>query len=210
MQRAKAAIVAFAIASGWYAGPTGACGEESAALDTRLIALRSVGERLFTDARLSADGATSCATCHKPDHSFSDDRAVAVGVAGRVGTRNAPSLIGVSTRMPLTWDGRRTSLESQVLVPFTHSRELGLASDAQLLERVRSDPAYRRAFDTARGSRPVEVGDIAAALAAYLRALPVGQSDYDRFGAGQISALSSAARRGLDLFFGDAGCSQCQ
>lgn len=177
--------------------------------DAAGAALRAVGERLFNDKRLSADGATSCSRCHRPGYAFADDRAIAIGVAGRAGTRNAPSLIGVADRIPLTWDGRRASLESQVLVPFTHSRELGLGDQAQLIERVRSDPAYREGFRAVVGSRPIDVRDIAAALAAYLRALPAGSSDYDRFAAGETSALSLSARRGLDLFRGEAGCSQC-
>ena len=38
-----------------------------------------LGHRLFFDARLSASGTVSCASCHDPARSFSDPRPLAVG-----------------------------------------------------------------------------------------------------------------------------------
>ena len=52
-----------------------------------------LGRRLFNDRRLSRDGSTACVTCHDPARAFSDGRALAVGVFGRVGRRHAPALI---------------------------------------------------------------------------------------------------------------------
>src|SRR5215216_1624959 len=50
-----------------------------------------LGERLFFDKRLSADGTVSCATCHDPQLAFADGRALAEGISRRVGKRNSPS-----------------------------------------------------------------------------------------------------------------------
>ena len=57
-----------------------------------------LGRRLFNDRRLSRDGSIACVSCHDPGRAFSDGRAVAVGVFGRVGRRNArrPSIAAVS------------------------------------------------------------------------------------------------------------------
>lgn len=52
----------------------------------------ALGSKLFRDARISADGKTSCATCHIPGQAFSDSRPVATGIDGLRGTRNTPSL----------------------------------------------------------------------------------------------------------------------
>jgi len=50
-----------------------------------------LGQHLFNDRRLSRDGSTACVTCHDSARAFSDGRARAVGVFGRVGRRNAPA-----------------------------------------------------------------------------------------------------------------------
>src|SRR4051812_4845937 len=93
---------------------------ESDILTTDRIAL---GRQLFLDPRLSRDGSVSCATCHRPDMAFSDGRAVAVGVFGRTGRRNAPALINRGYGRMFFWDGRSPSLEEQVLKPISDPNE---------------------------------------------------------------------------------------
>src|SRR5262245_46444836 len=53
----------------------------------------ALGRKLFFDRRLSRDGRTACATCHQPSRAFSDGRALPIGVHGRIGRRNVPSLL---------------------------------------------------------------------------------------------------------------------
>src|SRR5256885_1345854 len=65
--------------------------------------LEALGARLFTDTRLSADGAVSCATCHQAARAFSDGRVVSKGAFGRLGTRNAPTLLGVALLPTFFW-----------------------------------------------------------------------------------------------------------
>lgn len=172
-------------------------------------ALVRLGQRLFFDSGLSADGSISCATCHQPEHAFTDAKPVAEGIAGRRGTRNTPSLIGVGERPSLTWDGRETQLEAQVLRPFTHAREQGLSDAAALVAKLSGVPSYRADFATAFGDGKIDRERIAAALAAYLRTLTADDSAYDRFARGDSLALSESARRGLQLFRGPAGCAEC-
>lgn len=64
-----------------------------------------LGRRLFFDPRLSADGTTACSTCHDPARAFSDGRAVSVGVGGRVGQRNAPTIVNALFNVTQQWDG---------------------------------------------------------------------------------------------------------
>jgi cytochrome c peroxidase len=168
-----------------------------------------LGERLFFDATLSADGTVRCATCHLPERAFTDGKPTAVGVAGRGATRNTPSLIDVAVRSSLTWDGRETRLETQVLRPFTQSREHGLRDADQLLDKIRRNHAYREALAAAFDTGNVTLPQVAAALAVYLRTFSSGSSAYDRFVAGDAGALTESARRGLELFRGAAGCAEC-
>lgn len=182
-------------------------------LDNPLTAEKvELGKRIFLDTRFSADGIVSCATCHQPDRAFSDGLPKSKGIRAQIGTRNAPSLLNAGFMETQFWDGRRTTLESQVLDPFVNSREHGLASSAQLIELVQQDPAYvslfKVAFDT--DMQPVSEQNIAKALASYLRTLTAGSSPFDRFYyAGDQTALSASARRGLKLFLGRAQCATC-
>ena len=181
-------------------------------VDSASPALAELGRKLFEDTRLSRDGTVSCATCHEAVHAFTDGKPVSVGVSGASGTRNAPSLLNVAYATSLFWDGRRSTLEAQVADPFTNAREHGLASEADLVARVSSRDDYRallaRAFPGE--SAPLQPRQLFRAIAAYLRTLRAGDSAFDRYYyAGDKAALDEPARRGLEVFRGRAGCSQC-
>jgi hypothetical protein len=99
-----------AIAQG-SAGASAALGlpaSDRAALPTPDLA--AIGQMLFFDRRLSADGSTSCASCHVPELAFADGRGVGIGTSSRLGTRNTISLLNVSYQRSLFWDGRRDTL----------------------------------------------------------------------------------------------------
>jgi cytochrome c peroxidase len=139
-------------------------------------ALVALGQQLFADQVLSSDGKVACATCHQPERAYTDGRPHAVGVNGRTGTRNAPSLVDVGRQHTLFWDRRRTRLEEQALDPLLNEAEHGLANEAQLLERQRAAPHYRTAFAEAftedgAAREPVTTQHVAAATAAFERTL---------------------------------------
>src|SRR5882757_1360648 len=78
----------------------------------------ALGKKLFFDTRLSRDGTISCSTCHKPELAFTDGRSLAKGTGGRIGTRNAPTLLNAAFNTSQFWDGRRPTLEAQALDPL--------------------------------------------------------------------------------------------
>ena len=170
----------------------------------------ALGKSLFSDRRLSADGTISCASCHRPGHNLTDGHALAVGVGGQVGTRNAPSLYNVAFATSLFWDGRSTDLESQAVLPLLNAREHGLASERAALEILDNDRRYRKEFARVFSQPHVSIDAVAAALAAYERTLLAGDSPFDRyFYGGDPQAMSAAAIRGLSFFRGRAGCATC-
>lgn len=174
--------------------------------------LADIGLRLFTDERLSETRNISCATCHVPEKAFTDGRTVAVGVAGRRGTRNTPSLWDVGLLPNQFWDGRRATLEQQAIDPILDSREHGLPSAQVLLDIVRGDHAYESGFKETLGlaTSEITVEHISRALAAFERTLVSSDSAFDRYQyRGDVSALSESATRGLKLFEGRAGCASC-
>jgi cytochrome c peroxidase len=70
-----------------------------------------LGERLFFDGRLSVDGTVACSTCHDPARAFTEARTVSIGVYGRAGQRNAPTILNALYNKTQFWDGRAATLE---------------------------------------------------------------------------------------------------
>ena len=118
----------------------------------------ALGRQLFFDPRLSRDQSISCSSCHRPDRAFSDSRAVAVGVLGRAGRRNAPALVNRGYGRLFFWDGRSSSLEEQVVKPISDPNEMDLPIE---------DAARRVGL---------EAQDISRALASYVRSILSGNS----------------------------------
>lgn len=167
-----------------------------------------LGRKLFFDVRLSADGKVSCSSCHDPKLAFGDAKTVAEGISGKLGTRNSPSLFNAMFYPNQFWDGRAEGLEDQAIQPLTNPIEMGNASYDQVVARVRALPEYSAEFQSVFGAE-VTIARLGQAIAAYERTLVSGDSPFDRFNAGDQSAMSDAAKRGLTVFRGRGRCSRC-
>jgi cytochrome c peroxidase len=175
----------------------------------------ALGRHLFYDTRMSRDGSMACASCHEQARAFTDGKPVATGVTGDVGARSSMSLANVAYLPVLTWQNPQlTSLEVQALIPLfgEHPVEMGLAGrEQQLFAMFKADPTYRRLFaqafpDEARKGDATlySLSTLTKALASFQRSLVSFDSPYDRYRyAGQKDAISAAAKRGEDLFFGE-------
>jgi cytochrome c peroxidase len=160
--------------------------------DNQLTAEKiALGRQLFFDRRLSRDNSISCSSCHDPERAFSDGRAIAVGVFGRQGRRNAPALINRGYGRLFFWDGRVATLEEQVVKPIQDYNEMDLT------------------VPEAATRTGLPAGEISRALASYVRSILSGDSPFDRFIGGDLSALSAEQQAGLQLFRGKANCVAC-
>lgn len=178
-----------------------------------------LGRWLFYDQRLSADQTISCATCHRPEHAFSELRPLPAGAGGQAGRRKTPSIINLRARTMLLaegdpgptffWDGRATSLEQQVLMPISDPKEMGLEHPA-MIDRLSNIQGYRRYFAEAFGGGAVSKEHVAAALADFVRTRVSGNAPYDRWAYGKDGrAMSVQAQKGVDLFFFKGRCGLC-
>jgi len=166
-----------------------------------------LGKQLFFDRRLSADGTVSCVTCHDPQRAFTDGQSKSVGLKGRQTSRNSPTLINRALGQSFFWDGRAASLEDLISVVIELPPALGTTREVLVKEIQRID-GYRRQFKEVFGGE-VTAESVAMALATFVRTILSGNSAFDRFEAGDWTALSPAARRGLKLFKGKANCVKC-
>ncbi|HHM06136.1 MAG TPA: cytochrome-c peroxidase [Gammaproteobacteria bacterium] len=167
-----------------------------------------LGRRLFFDNRISASGKLNCSSCHLPDHGWTLPLAISLANDGFVERRNPPTLINVGYNRALIWDGRAPSLEKQALGSTRNPVHKG-QDIPRLMAVLNADPDMVARFQAAYGRAPNPT-DYGKALAVFQRHfLVTGDSPFDRYMKGDKLALSEAARKGLALFQGKAGCSQC-
>ncbi len=167
----------------------------------------ALGERLFFEPLLSLDRSLACASCHVPGLAFTNGRRVSVGVSGRTGSRNVPTLVNRAFGRSFFWDGRTATLEEQVLRPIEDPLEMALPLD-EAVARLGADYRYVHLFRAVFGTPP-DSATLAAALASYVRTVLSGDTRYDRWVGGEPEALSEEERSGFALFRGKAGCVTC-
>ncbi len=194
-----------------------------------------LGQMFFFDERLSKDGTVACATCHSPFHGFADVEATSLG--GGRGTRNAPTLLNVAYNKWQFWDGRADSLWSQALIALEGEKEQAgtRLQYAHLIKRLYQKD-YETVFgplpnlaDTTRFPLTGKPGDVAfdnmsdkdkiavntvfanigKAIEAYERLLISRNAPFDQYVAGDLDAISSEAKRGLEIFIGKGQCTLC-
>ena len=151
----------------------------------------SLGEKLFFDGRLSADSSVACATCHNPTLAFTDGRPVSIGVHGRAGQRNAPTILNVLYNKAQFWEGRAKTLEEQAGLPIVNPSEMGQPNLDAAVGQIADIEEYRQAFVSAFG-RPVNGPDLLRAIAAYERSL--GRSIPRSIASSPVTRMRSTTR----------------
>jgi cytochrome c peroxidase len=169
----------------------------------------ALGKLLYFDKRLSVDGTVSCATCHAPEHGFAEPRPTSTGVGGKIGARNAPTVLNRLFSKEQFWDGRAADLEEQAHGPITNAIEMAMPSHAECEEQLRRIAGYAPLFKQAFGAPDITIARIAQAIASYERTVLTGDSPFDRHQAGERGAMSEAAVRGMTLFNEKGNCDTC-
>src|ERR1700686_3534441 len=168
----------------------------------------SLGQKLFFDRRLSVDGTVSCSACHDPAFAFTDRKPTSAGVQGRVGQRNAPTVLNALYNKTQFWDGRVNTLEEQAALPIVNHVEMGHPNLDAAVAQVAAVKEYQQAFRAVFG-RSVNGADLLRAIASYERTQLSFDSPFDRFIAGEKNAIDDSARRGWELFNNQARCNKC-
>lgn len=232
------ALVVFltACGGGGTSGSAADTGSQTASTQVASIQLSQVallGQKIFSDASLSASGRQSCASCHDPAsaHAAPNDLAVQLGGPGLAtqGFRAATSLRYLNSTPAFFFaddgtptggfnhDGRARTLAEQAQRPFLAPHEMANASKADVISKI-SRAAYAEELRAAFGAGILDDADvafdrIAFALQQFQKEDPAFHpfsSKYDRFLAGKAQ-LSDAEMRGLALFNDPAkgNCAAC-
>jgi|SRR5215510_973750 len=168
----------------------------------------ALGKQLYFDKRLSIDNTVACASCHNPRFGFTDGKPVSTGIKGQKGGRSAPTTINRAFSKEQFWDGRAASLEDQAKGPIANPIEMGFTPEG-VVKRLRGIKGYGDQFQKVFGTADFTIDHVAKAIAAYERTILSGNSPFDKYQAGDKTALSEAAQRGLALFNGKANCFRC-
>jgi cytochrome c peroxidase len=179
-------------------------------------ALAGLGRDLFFDTRISASGKTACATCHFPEFGYVVTDARPINDSGKPTSRKSQPLIGLghADGAPVGCDGRNATLEAQakgsIATGSMSMRETATPVKAEVIEeRIRSVPDYVTRFNAALPGKAIDLDAIAQAVAAFERTIEPGIAPFDRWIAGDGTAIPEPAKRGFALFTGKAGCSAC-
>ncbi len=158
----------------------------------------ALGKALFFDARLSANGAQSCASCHAPARAFSDSVALSRGTQGQLGARNAMPLFNLAWNPSYAWDGSQPRIRDQALAAWSNPIEMN-ARPAEIVAALACDDALVAAFERTFGDGAVTTERVTLALEQYLLTLVAADSKFDRALRGEVE-LTAEERRGFELF----------
>ena len=167
----------------------------------------ALGRQLFFDERLSIDGSRSCYSCHVCEHGLTDGLPKAVGADNKPLTRNTPTLWNIGYHKEFYWDGRSDSLEKQAMAAWKGGN-MGVGErTAEIVAKINALQDYRSQFQKVFQS-DATAENMMKAIAAFERAIIGGNTPWDRWRAGDQSAISQSAYRGWNIFQG-IKCNNC-
>lgn len=172
----------------------------------------ALGDKLYHDARFSADGKVSCATCHAREKGFTDNLQVSKGFNDLTGTRNAPTVINAAYYTSQFWDGREPDLESQSKQPPVNPVEGGLKNHEPIIEVIRGDKDYTTAFKQVFNVNvdDITMDHVSMAIASFERTIIAGDSPFDKYMyGGDENVLNESQKRGLAVYLGKGRCVSC-
>jgi len=171
--------------------------------DTRRLGL---GERLFSDRRLSHDNTRSCSSCHdiRTNGASSNDHDLTP--EGRPLPFNTPTIFNAALNFRLNWAGNFRSLESQAEQALGNPGIMASSAD-EVVRKLRADPEMVRQFRDVYGREP-DTAALLDAIAIYERSLVTPGSRFDRWLAGDADVITPEELAGYQLFK-SLGCISC-
>lgn len=167
----------------------------------------ALGELLYHDTRLSADGTVSCATCHGINTGGVDNLKYSEGIGGQLGGVNAPTVFNAVFNFVQFWDGRAATLADQAAGPPLNPVEMGCTSFDEIVARLAEDKDFVKAFNAVY-PEGLSQATITDAIAQYEHTLITPNSPFDRYLKGDKEALTAEQVKGFELFK-EYNCATC-
>lgn len=164
-----------------------------------------LGKKLFFDKRLSKDNSISCASCHDLTKGGDDGLKFSVGIDGKLGDINAPTVLNSVFNFRQFWDGRAKDLAEQAKGPIENPIEMG--HDFTKLLEVLKTSSYEKSFKTIYKDG-ITKENLVDAIAEFEKTLITPNSAFDKYLKGNDNAINSFEKEGFELFK-NKGCISC-
>jgi len=165
-----------------------------------------LGKKLFFDTKLSQDDTISCASCHILEEGGDDNLQFSFGIQGKLGTRNAPTVLNSVFNSVQFWDGSAKNLEEQAKGPIHNPVEMNSNFD-EIIPKLQKEIFYTKSFN-AIYKDGITGKNIVNAIAEYEKTLITPNSRFDLFLKGDENILTNEEKNGYKLFQ-DYGCVAC-
>jgi cytochrome c peroxidase len=140
----------------------------------------ALGRILFYDPILSKDNTISCSSCHLSHTAFTHiDHQLSHGIEGKIGTRNAPTLMNLAWSNSFMWDGAINHLDMQSLAPITHPDEMGETIE-NVVNKLQKTTKYPTLFKAAFGDSLITGEHTLKAISQFMLTLVSANSKYDK------------------------------
>jgi cytochrome c peroxidase len=159
----------------------------------------ALGRQLFFDERLSIDGSKSCYSCHVCEHGLTDGLPKAIGPGNKQLTRSSPTLWNIGYHKQFYWDGRSGSLEAQAMAAWKGGNMGVGEKTGEIAAKINALQGYKMQFQTVFQSDATPE-NMMKAISAYERTIISGDTAWDRWKAGDNTAISMSAYRGWNIF----------
>ena len=166
----------------------------------------ALGEKLFSDRRISHDNSRTCQYCHDIASNGASQRRRDLSVDGSELPLNTLTVFNSTLSFRFSWEGKFRSVEADIRSSLESPHTMG-TSPAEIAAKLDADLDMRGRFMAAYGRRP-EGDDVVDALASFERTLLTPGSKFDRWLEGDDAALSAVELAGYRLFK-SLGCSAC-
>lgn len=167
-----------------------------------------LGERLFADKRISADGSVSCQSCHLPNAGGADPRRHSVSAFGKVRELNSPTILNSRyNSIGLNWTGRTADLDKQIAGSISNADTMA-HSWPKVLEILAADAEVAAEMKKLYGGDdPVNQQNVSHAIVSFEKA-QVTPSRFDDWLRGNDRAITASEKAGYEKFKAN-GCVAC-
>jgi cytochrome c peroxidase len=166
----------------------------------------ALGERLFGDPRLSRGNTRKCSSCHNLGTNGASKNAHDTAPDGSPLSVNTPTVFNSTLCFRLGWEGEFRTLEAQAAASLQNPRIMDSRID-EVVGKLSHDSDLVHQFGVAYGHGP-DPASVLDAIATFERSLVTPDSRFDRWLAGDASALSKQQIDGYRLFK-SLGCVSC-
>jgi cytochrome c peroxidase len=166
-----------------------------------------LGRKLFYDGILSADGSTSCGSCHASANAFTHHgHNVSHGIHDRLGKRNSQPVMNLAWNNSFFWDGGVFNLDLQPIAPIENPVEMDEKLPA-VINKLNGHPLYPALFEKAFGSSKVTSANMLKAISQFMLQCVSANSRYDKYVRKEGGVLTADELQGLAIF--QAKCGSC-